>query len=34
MIAYTALLLFFIGIFSSIKVGVKVDRTLSFVTFA
>ena len=34
MIAYTTLLLFFIGIFSNIKVGVKVDKTLSFVTFA
>ena len=34
MIAYTTLLLFFIGIFSSIKVGVKVDKTLSFFTFA
>lgn len=34
MIAYTTFLLFFIGIFSGIKVGVKVDRTLSFVTFA
>ena len=33
MIAYTALLLFFIGIFSSIKVGVKVDKALSFLTF-
>ena len=34
MIAYTTLLLFFIGIFSSIKVGVKVDKALSFLTFA
>ncbi|MBR1601368.1 MAG: hypothetical protein IJ677_07295 [Alphaproteobacteria bacterium] len=34
MIAYTTLLLFFIGIFSSIKVGAKVDKTLSFLTFA
>ena len=33
MIAYTTLLLFFIGIFSSIKVGVKVDKTLSWLTF-
>lgn len=34
MIAYTVLLLFFIGIFSSVKVGVKVDKVLAFVTFA
>ncbi len=34
MIAYTVLLLFLIGIFSSIKVGVKVDKVLAFVTFA
>ena len=34
MIAYTVLLLFCIGIFSSIKVGVKVDKVLAFVTFA
>lgn len=34
MIAYTTLLLFFIGVFSSIKVGVKVDKTLSWLTFA
>ena len=34
MIAYTTLLLFFIGIFSSIRVGVKVDKTLSWLTFA
>ena len=34
MIAYTVFLLFFIGIFSSIKVGVKVDKVLAFVTFA
>ena len=33
MIAYTTFLLFFIGILDSIKVGVKVDRILSFVTF-
>ena len=34
MIAHTTLLLFFIGLFSSIKVGVKVDKALSFLTFA
>lgn len=34
MIAYTTFLLFFIGIFSSIKVGAKVDKILSFFTFA
>lgn len=34
MIAYTVFLLFIIGIFSSIKVGVKVDKALAFVTFA
>lgn len=33
MIAYTTLLLFLIGLFSSIKVGVKVDKILSLVTF-
>lgn len=33
MIAYTTFLLFFIGIFSGFKLGVKVDRILSFVTF-
>lgn len=33
MIAYTTLLLFLIGIFSSIKVGEKVDKILSLVTF-
>lgn len=32
MIAYTIFLLFFLGIFNCIKVGVKVDRILSFVT--
>ncbi|MBR3676311.1 MAG: hypothetical protein IKN71_04175 [Alphaproteobacteria bacterium] len=34
MIAYTVFLLFIIGIFSSLKVGVKVDKVLAFVTFA
>lgn len=34
MIAYTVFLLFFIGIFSSVKVGVKVDKVLALVTFA
>ena len=34
MIAYAVLLLFCIGIFSSIKVGVKVDKVLAFITFA
>lgn len=33
MIAYTALLLFFIGIFSSVKVGVKMDKALAGVGF-
>src|SRR5574344_29487 len=33
MIAYTTLLLFCIGVFSSINVGVKVDKLLSFLTF-
>lgn len=34
MIAYTALLLFLIGIFSGIKVGVKADKLLAYGAFA
>lgn len=34
MIIYTVLLLFIIGAFSSIKTGVKVDKVLTFVSFA
>ena len=34
MIAYTTFLLFVIGIFSSIKVGAKVDKIFSVLTFA
>ena len=34
MIAYTTVLLFIIGFFSSIKVGAKADRFLSYVSFA
>ena len=34
MIAYTVLLLFFIGTLGSIRVGVKADKALAFAVFA